>query len=76
MPAEKLTIEQAIEFYTLGSAYAEYAETNKGSIATGKLADLVVLSHDLFSIPKSDILKTNVDLTILGGQIIFDRFKA
>ncbi len=57
-PEERLTMEQAVEFYTLGSAYAEFAETRKGSIAAGKLADLVILSRDLFTVPPGEILGT------------------
>lgn len=72
-PEEKITLEQAIEFYTLGAAYAEFQEKNKGSIKIGKLADLVVLDKNLFKIPAKEILKTQVDLTILGGKIVYRR---
>lgn len=70
-PAEKITLEQAIEFYTLGAAYAEFQEENKGSIKVGKCADLVVLDKNLFNIPTKEILNTKVDLTILGGKVIY-----
>jgi len=72
-PAEKITLEQAIEFYTLGSAYAEFQEDVKGSIKVGKLADLVVLNQNLFEVKPKEILKTKVDLTILGGKVVFKR---
>jgi predicted amidohydrolase YtcJ len=72
-PEERITLEQAIEFYTLGSAYAEFAETRKGSITAGKLADLVVLSADLFSIPPREILTTKPVMTIVGGRIVYER---
>jgi predicted amidohydrolase YtcJ len=72
-PDEKISLEKAIEFYTLGSAYAEFQEDVKGSIKVGKLADLVVLSKNLFKIPVKEILNTKVDLTIFGGKIIYDR---
>ena len=72
-PGEKITLEQAIEFYTLGSAYAEFQEEVKGSIKIGKLADLVVLNQNLFEIEPKEILKTKVDLTILGGNVVFER---
>lgn len=72
-PGEKITLEQAIEFYTLGAAYAEFQEKNKGSIKIGKLADLVVLDKNLFKIPAKEILNTKVDLTILEGKIVYRR---
>ena len=68
---ESLSIEKAIEFYTLGSAYASFEEDIKGSFQVGKLADIVVLSKDLFTIPEEEILKTEVVYTILGGKIIY-----
>jgi hypothetical protein len=72
-PDEKITLEQAIEFYTLGSAYAEFHEDVKGSIKVGKLADLVVLNQNLFEIEPKEILDTKVDLTMLGGKVVFKR---
>jgi hypothetical protein len=70
-PEEKITLEQAIEFYTIGSAYAEFQENVKGSIKKGKLADLVVLDRNIFEIPEKDILKTKVKYTILNGKIVY-----
>jgi predicted amidohydrolase YtcJ len=72
-PQEKLSLEQALDAYTRGSAYAEFAEARKGTLAPGKLADLVVFAGDLFRIPPRDILTTPVDLTIVGGRVVFDR---
>ena len=72
-PDEKITLEQAIEFYTLGSAYAEIQENVKGSIKVGKLADLVVLDKNLFEIEPKEILDTKVEMTIMGGKIVFER---
>ena len=71
MPLQTLTVEQAIKAYTLGSAYAEFQEKEKGSLEAGKLADIVVLSKDIFSIPPEEILESEVEMTILGGEIIF-----
>jgi predicted amidohydrolase YtcJ len=71
-PEERLTMEQAVEFYTLGSAYAEFAETRKGSITAGKLADLVMLSKDIFAVPPREILETKPVLTMVGGRIVFE----
>ena len=72
-PEERLSMAQAIEYYTLGSAYAEFADDRKGSITAGKLADLVLLSKDLFSIPPREILETRPVLTIVGGRIVFEQ---
>ncbi len=71
LPEESISMEQAIEFYTLGSAYASFEEDIKGSLQKGKLADIVVLSKDLFTIPEGEILNTEVVYTILGGKIIY-----
>jgi len=68
---ESLSVMEAIEFYTLGSAYASFEEEIKGSLKEGKLADIVVLSKDLFSIPEEEILNTEVVYTILGGKVIY-----
>jgi predicted amidohydrolase YtcJ len=72
-PEERITMAQAIEYYTLGSAYAEFADERKGSITEGKLADLVLLSKDLFSIPPREILETKPVLTIAGGRIVYEQ---
>ena len=71
-PTEAITREQAIEAYTRGSAYAEHAEQEKGSIAKGKLADLAVLSQNIFTVSLGDLPKTRSVLTIIGGKIIYD----
>jgi predicted amidohydrolase YtcJ len=70
---QKLTVEQAIKAYTLGSTFAEFQEKEKGSLEAGKLADIVVLTEDVFNIYPEDILETEVDMTILGGKIMFRR---
>ena len=70
---EKLSLADAIEQYTLGSAYAEFQEKEKGSIAPGKWADLAVMEKDLFQIPQKEILKIAVVMTILAGKIIFKK---
>ena len=71
-PGESITREQAVTAYTLTSAYAEFAEKDKGSLEPGKLADLAVLSQDIFTIPPDDLPKTMSVLTIVGGKIIYD----
>ncbi len=72
-PAEKLSLAQAIEAYTLGSARAEFQERIKGSIEAGKLADLVVMEKDLFQIAKKEILTAPVAMTLLDGKVVFRR---
>jgi predicted amidohydrolase YtcJ len=71
-PSEAITREQAVIAYTLTSAYAEFDEKEKGSLEPGKLADLAVLSQDIFTIPPPEMPKTTSVLTIVGGKIIFD----
>jgi hypothetical protein len=71
-PARSLTVEEAVGAYTLGSAYAEFQEKEKGSIEKGKLADLVVLSDDIFTIAPSKIDKVKVLTTVVNGRIVFD----
>ncbi|MBE0665842.1 MAG: amidohydrolase family protein, partial [Candidatus Aminicenantes bacterium] len=72
-PAEKLSLAQAIEMYTLGSAYAEFQEKRKGSVTPGKFADLVVMEKNLFEISQKEILITPVAMTVLAGRIIFKK---
>jgi predicted amidohydrolase YtcJ len=71
-PPEAITREQAVIAYTLTSAYAEFQEKEKGSLEPGKLADLAVLSQDIFSVPFPDLPKTESVLTLVGGKIAYD----
>jgi predicted amidohydrolase YtcJ len=70
-PEQRLSVEQALRAYTQGSAYAAFEEKEKGTIAPGKLADIVVLSADLFSIPPEKIKQVHVTTTIVGGKVVF-----
>lgn len=72
-PQEKISLEDALDAYTRGSAYAEFAEQDKGTLAAGRLADLVVFGRDLFRVPPREILTTPVDLTVAGGRVVFER---
>lgn len=72
-PEQKLTMEEAIELYTLGAAYAQFMEDRKGMIKEGYLGDVVILDQDLFEIPEEEIMKTQVDYTIVGGEIVYKR---
>ena len=71
VPEQRLTLEEALRAYTQGSAYAEFQEKVKGTIAPEKLADLVVLSADLFSIPADRIKDERVIVTIVGGEVVY-----
>lgn len=71
-PEQKLTVAEAVEAYTMGSAYAEFQEKEKGSIRTGKLADMVLLSDDIFSIAPERIRDVKVLKTYVGGKLVWD----
>ena len=71
VPEQKVTVEEAVRAYTLSCAYAEFAEKNKGTLETGKLADVVVLSEDIFRINPNEIKKTGVVYTIVGGKVVY-----
>ena len=72
-PAEKMTRDQALRSYTLDAAYGEFSEDVKGSIEVGKLADFTVFSQDIMNIEESEILNTVVDMTIVDGNIVYNR---
>jgi len=72
-PQERLTMEECIKAYTVGSAYAQFEEGRKGRLVPGMLADIIVFPVDITKIPPYDLLSTRVAMTIVGGQIIFDR---
>jgi len=72
IPEQKITVEEAIKAYTFGSAYAEFQETAKGTITVGKLADLVILSDDIFTMNPNDIGKTKVLTTVVDGKVIYE----
>lgn len=71
-PEQKLTVAEAVQAYTMGSAYAEFQEKEKGSIAPGKLADMVLLSEDIFTIDPAKIRDVKVVRTIVGGKTVWD----
>ena len=73
-PEQKLTIDHAIYAYTIGAAYAEFAEEKKGQLAPGMLADFVVLDRDITKVAPPEILKTRVLRTVVGGKTVFEEF--
>jgi predicted amidohydrolase YtcJ len=70
-PDQRMTREEALESYTIQNAYAAFEEDIKGSLTPGKLADIVVLSRDIMTIPEAEIPGTRVVHTILGGRIAY-----
>ena len=70
-PEQRITVAQAVEAYTLGSAYAAHQEADRGSLSVGKLADFVVLSQDIFT--AKEVGETKAVLTVVGGKVVFER---
>ena len=73
VPEQKISVEETVRAYTLGSAYAEFQENAKGSITPGKLADLVILSRDIFKIDPKEIEKVKVVLTMVDGRVVYEQ---
>jgi predicted amidohydrolase YtcJ len=71
-PEQKLTMEQAIAAYTTGSAFAEFAEKEKGTLAPGMLADFIVLDRDVTAVPPVKVLETRVLRTVVGGKTVYE----
>lgn len=72
-PEQKITVEQALRAYTMGSAYASFDEKDKGSLEVGKLADLVLIDRDLTAIPPEQIRDAHVLVTVVGGKPVYER---
>ena len=72
VPDQKISVEEAVRAYTLGSAYAEFQESVKGSITVGKLADIVLLSRDIFKIDPKDIENVKVVMTLVDGRPVYE----
>lgn len=73
VPEQKITVAQALHAYTMGNAYAAFEEKVKGSITPGKLADIVVLSADPFAVAPEKLKDIQVEMTILGGRVVYER---
>jgi predicted amidohydrolase YtcJ len=70
-PSQALSMKEALRAHTMGSAYASFEEKLKGSIEKGKMADMVVWSHDLYSLnPRRDLRNLEAKITIVGGKIV------
>jgi len=70
---ESLTVEEALKTYTLNAAYASFDEALKGTIEVGKFADITILSENIFEIPPERIKDVEVEMTIVGGKIVYKR---
>ncbi|NJO87965.1 MAG: amidohydrolase [Chloroflexia bacterium] len=71
LPSEKISVLEAVKAYTIDAAYASFEENIKGSLLPGKLADLVILDNDIFTIDQKEIKETKVLATIVGGKVIY-----
>jgi predicted amidohydrolase YtcJ len=71
-PEQRVSVQQAIDAYTRAAAYAEFAEQQLGTLEVGKLADLAVLSQDIFAVAPARIGETQVVLTMVGGRIVHE----
>jgi predicted amidohydrolase YtcJ len=72
VPEQKIGVEETVRAYTVGSAFAEFADHTKGTLAPGKLADLVILTKDIFRIPTTEIETARVQLTVMDGRVVYE----
>ncbi len=70
-PGERISLEDALRYYTVNNAWTTFEEDSKGSIKVGKLADLVVLDRDIFTRPTRELVETKVLYTIMNGRIVY-----
>ena len=75
VPHQRLTGEEALRAYTTAAAYAGFDEARTGALTVGRLADFVIVDRDLLSVPSTDIPSVRVIMTVVGGDIIFDRLR-
>lgn len=73
VPEQKITVAEAVNAYTRANAYGNFRESDLGTISEGRLADLVVLSDDIFAIPPEEIETVRVDMTMIAGEVVFER---
>jgi len=72
-PEERISREQALRMYTVGAAWMQFAEKDRGSIEVGKLADLVVIDRDFLTCPEDEIRSIEPVMTIVGGRVVYER---
>jgi predicted amidohydrolase YtcJ len=75
-PEERITVAEALRMYTVNAAYASFEEKRKGSIEAGKLADFTVLSNDPQAVPPNKIESTAVEMTIVGGRVVYQKLSS
>ena len=75
VPHQRLTVEEALRAYTTAAAYAGFDEARTGALTVGRLADFVIVDRDLLTVPSTDIPSVRVIMTVVGGDIIFDRLR-
>ncbi len=73
MPAQKITVAEAVAAYTANNAYGSFLENEVGTIEPGKYADLAVLSDDIFTIDPAEIENVQVEMTLVEGEVVFER---
>jgi predicted amidohydrolase YtcJ len=73
VPEQKITVEEAVRAFTVGSAYAEFADGVKGTLAPGMLADLVILTEDIFRIDPAAIERVRVRMTVVDGRVVYEK---
>ena len=73
IPSEKMSVDEAVKLFTKNAAYASYTESENGTIEAGKNADFVILEKDIYRIDPDKIKTTKVDMTVLGGEIVYER---
>jgi hypothetical protein len=74
-PEQIMTREEALKSYTVNNAFAAFEESVKGTLSPGKLADIVVLSQDLLTVPEAELTETRIDMTIVGGEVRYDHLQ-
>ncbi|MDQ3908100.1 MAG: amidohydrolase [Acidobacteriota bacterium] len=72
IPEQKITVDEAVRAYTVGSAFAEFTEDVKGTLAPGKLADIIIIDRDIFKIDPVEIDKAKVTTTIMDGRVVYE----
>jgi predicted amidohydrolase YtcJ len=73
VPEQKITVEEALRAYTVGSSYASFDESRKGTLVRGKLADLVLIDRDLTTIAPESIRDARITMTVIGGRVVYER---
>jgi predicted amidohydrolase YtcJ len=74
-PDEAITLKQAVDLFTINSARQQYQADRRGTIEQGKLADLVVIDRNIFDVPITQVHDTKVELTLIGGEVVYDAAK-